>query len=101
MWTAALEATAKYNVCFPINDWLNYKRELLGIVFKVSILHDADISSCCREASAQCSAFALIGFVKNYSYFGVINFTKEISSSILGAIVHDDNLFVFNGGLFY
>ena len=52
MWTAALEATAKYNVCFPIKDWLNYKRELLRIVLKVSILHDADISSCCREASA-------------------------------------------------
>ena len=39
--------------------------------------------------------------MKNYSYFVVINFTKEISCPIFGAIIDDDDFSVFNGLLFY
>ena len=72
MRSATLKAASKHNIGFAFNDGLDDNWKFLGVIFKVGILDNADVTRCFSKACSKRGSLALIGFVENSTNFGII-----------------------------
>ena len=92
--SSSLEPRPIYHIGPSIKKGCKQYSVVDGVVFKVSILNDDDISLGFGKTSSQCGTFPFVTFmVKNLNVFLALIFFQDILFSVCGVIINDDDFF--------
>ena len=92
---ASQKPGSEHHIGPPIQNGFQQYSVVCGIIFKVSILNDDDLSSGFGKTSLQCGTFTFIVImVKDLKIFPALIVFQNIPRSVCGAVIDEDDFFL-------
>jgi hypothetical protein len=91
MRSTRLKAGSIDHIGSVIEKWLEEKRILGRVVLEIGVLHDDKIGGCMREATSQCSPFAMVTFVSQDLDTRIRNCCQNRPRTVRRSIIDNDD----------